>query len=517
MDVDHPLPALKWGDSDRLQVGDPVLTIGNPLGLGMSVSAGIVSALNRNLHDSPFDNYIQTDAAINYGNSGGPLVDGNGDVVGVDTALYNPEANGGFIGIGFAIPSNLAAYVVRFLLDPNHPKPGWIGVTLQDMNDRLAEAMGVPKATGAIVSAVDPSGPARQADLRPADVLETIDGVQQSDSRAFMRAIVKLPVGTTVHLTGWRDGKPLNATVRVAAWPNYMPAQGVMREQAAQMMIEKAPDPGMRLAPITEQARKQDGLDPTLHGALVSAVEPDCEARDLGIVPGDVITYVQDQPIASPDDVRHAIETAHQERRTYLAMLVQSKSGVRWVSLSITSAEFIAVRRARLTVGLVPLVRRLHFLGGQQPYRSGCARQQILPAQRLQHQRRGQCPLRGRCVHDHAVIGEQAGGAPGQRRHGEPRQFRRAERDIGCAPNIVAAEIRHHVVERRQRLVEARERGAGIGMRVHDAVGGRIGQVDRGMHRPFAGRCRIALHVARQCHRPRARRRPACQPSSRTA
>jgi serine protease Do len=338
VDVGNPLPALKWGDSDSLRVGDPVLTMGNPLGLGMSVSAGIVSALNRDLHDSPLDSYIQTDAAINYGNSGGPLIDSNGDVVGIDTALYNPEATGGFIGIGFAIPSNIAAFAVRFLLNPEHPKPGWIGATLQGINDRLAEAMGVQRATGAIVSAVDPSGPAKQAGLRPGDVLETIDGVQQSDSRAFLRSIVRVPVGTTVHLTGWRTGKPLDITVSVAAWPNFMPAEGVMRAQAAQMMIEKAPDPGMRIAPITEQARKQYGLDPELSGALVSAVEPDCEARELGIVPGDVITNVQGQPIASPEDVRQAIETAHEERRHYLAMLVQSKNGVHWVSLSITSA-----------------------------------------------------------------------------------------------------------------------------------------------------------------------------------
>ena len=202
VDVDHPLPALKWADSDALQIGDPVLTIGNPLGLGMSVSAGIVSALNRNLHDTPFDSYIQTDAAINHGNSGGPLIDRNGSVVGLDTALYNPEASGGFIGIGFAIPSNIVSFVVQFLLNPNHPKPGWIGVTSQDINDRLAEALGVPRAAGAIVSAVDPSGPAVQAGLRPADVLETIDGVQQSDSRAFMRSIVRIPVGTSVHLYG---------------------------------------------------------------------------------------------------------------------------------------------------------------------------------------------------------------------------------------------------------------------------------------------------------------------------
>jgi serine protease Do len=143
VDVDHPLPALKWANSDALQVGDPVLTIGNPLGIGTSVSAGIVSALNRNLHDSPFDSYIQTDAAINYGNSGGPLIDSNGEVVGVDTAFYDPDANGGSIGIGFAIPSNLASFVVRFLLEPNHPKPGWIGVTLQDMSDTLADALAV--------------------------------------------------------------------------------------------------------------------------------------------------------------------------------------------------------------------------------------------------------------------------------------------------------------------------------------------------------------------------------------
>jgi serine protease Do len=339
IDIDHPLPALKWANSDALQVGDPVLTIGDPLGLGTSVSAGIVSALNRNLQDTPFDQYIQTDAAINYGNSGGPLIDGNGDVVGVDTAFYDPDASGGSIGIGFAIPSNLASFVVHFLLDPNHPKPGWIGVTLQDVNQRLADALAVPRAQGVIVSAVDPSGPADQAGLRPADVLETVDNVQQNDSRAFLRSIVQMQVGTKVHLTGWRQGKPLDITVTVGAWPDYRPARGIMRAEAAQNMIERAPDPGIRLAAITAQARKQYALGPTQAGVLVSAVEPDSEANDLGIVPGDVIVDVQGQPIASPDDVRRAIEAAHKDRRRYLAMLIRSKSGLRWVSLSITGSE----------------------------------------------------------------------------------------------------------------------------------------------------------------------------------
>jgi serine protease Do len=312
--------------------------MGNPLGLGMSVSAGIISALNRNLHDSPFDDYIQTDADINFGNSGGPLVDSNGDVVGIDTALYNPVPKGGFIGIGFAIPSNLASFAVQFLLSPDHPKAGWIGVTMQDMTDRLAEGLGIPNATGAIISSVDPLGPASQAGLRPADVLQTVEGVQRNDPRAFMRSIFRIPVGTKVHLTGWRAGKPLDVTVTIAAWPNFMPAEGVMRAEAAQSMIEAPPDPGMRLASITAAARKRYQLDPKLTGALVSAVEPDCEARDLGIMPGDVITDVQGQPVTSPDDVRRAIETAHKERRRYLVILVKAKEAERWVALSITSA-----------------------------------------------------------------------------------------------------------------------------------------------------------------------------------
>jgi serine protease Do len=338
VDVGHPLPALKWGNSDALQVGDPVLTMGNQFGLGLAAAAGIVSAPNRNLYDSPFSSYIQTDATINHGNSGGPLIDRNGNVIGIDTALYNPEANGGFIGVGFAIPSNLAEFVVEFLLNPNHPKPGWIGVTVQDINDTLSQALRVPRDAGALISSVDALGPAYTASLTAGDVLETVNGMQQTDSRDFMRSIVKLPVGTKVHVTGWREGRVLDATVSVAAWPNYMPAEGVMRAMAAQKMIEQAPDPGMRLAPITEQARKQYGLGSNVTGALVSAVEPDCEASDLGIVPGDVITKVQGRPVTSPSDVRQAIETAHHEQRPYLAMLLREKRGEHWVSLSITSA-----------------------------------------------------------------------------------------------------------------------------------------------------------------------------------
>lgn len=338
VDVGRPLPALKWANSDALQIGDPVLTIGNQLGLGMSASAGIVSALNRDLQDSPFDSYIQTDATINHGNSGGPLIDRNGDVLGITTALYNPQENGGFIGIGFAIPSNTASFVENFLLDPNHPKPGWLGVTLQDMNTELSEALGVPQSGGAIISAVAPSGPADQASLHVGDVVETINGTPESDSRAFNRAIVMLKVGEPAHLTIWRDGKQKDVDATAAAWPNYMPYGGMMHGAMAEAVMARPPDSGMTLAAITDEARKKYGLDPKLTGVLVASVEQDCEARELGIEPGDVIKAVQGEAVASPADIAHAMQSAHEQRRPYLAVLVQRNQQLRWLPLSISAA-----------------------------------------------------------------------------------------------------------------------------------------------------------------------------------
>ena len=338
IDVGHPLPYLKWANSDDAKVGDPVLAMGNPLGIGLSVSAGIVSALNRDIKDTQFDNYIQTDAAINHGNSGGPLIDQDGNVVAIDTALINPDS-GGFIGIGFAIPSNSAKFVVDRLLDPKHPKPGWLGVTLQDLTPELAKALGVPPHAGSIISAIDPGSPASLAALRPGDVLEKIDNEPQTNLRAFLRDIVMMPVGAKAQLTIWRDGKQQSIATAVAEWPNVMPEGGMMNPHMAAMMIQKAPDTGVKLQPITEDARKQYGLDPKLNGVLISSVEQDSEAHDLGIVPGDVITSVQGVAVTTPAQVTHAVMAAHEQHRPYLAVLIQSKDAARWVSISIGDAS----------------------------------------------------------------------------------------------------------------------------------------------------------------------------------
>ena len=261
-------------------------------------------------------------------------MDLEGEVVGVDTALYNPDDAGGFIGIGLAIPAETAQFVVGRLLDP-HSRPGWLGVKLQDLTLELSDALGLHGARGSIIAAVDPGGPASTAGLRPGDVLTAIGGSRPGDSRAFMRAIIQIQIGQPVEVTFWRDAKEETIKPVVAEWPNFMPGGGVMSPQMAEAMIQKMPDPGVRLAPLTEAARKQYGLDPTLAGALVASVEADCEARDLGIVEGDVVTAAQGVPVTSPDDVRRAVRTAHDQHRPFLAVLVQGKAGARWLSLSM--------------------------------------------------------------------------------------------------------------------------------------------------------------------------------------
>jgi len=336
IEVGHPLPSLAWGDSDALQVGDPVLTIGNGLGLGNSVSAGIVSGLNRNFGDSPFDSYIQTDATINHGNSGGPLIDHEGKVVGVNEALINPEAKGGFIGIGLSIPVSLARFVTDRLLDPHHPAPGWLGFNLQDMTQELAQALGAPRLMGAVISGVEPSGPASQASVQPGDVLDQINGQPLDDPRAFLRAIVVQPPGQLVHLTIWRNGQKHEIPATVAAWPNDKPNGGVMTGQAAMEMMARAPDLGVRLAVLDEGGRKQYGLSPELSGVLITHVEADSEASDLGISEGDVVTVVQGATVRTPDDVRSAVHEAQEQHRAYIAMLVRSKSSAQWIPISIS-------------------------------------------------------------------------------------------------------------------------------------------------------------------------------------
>ena len=331
VNVGHPLPALDFANSSRARIGNEVLAIGNPYGLGISVSAGIVSGLNRDLSQSPFDEDIQTDAVINPGNSGGPLVNLRGEVVGVDTALYS-QTGGGYIGIGYAIPANDVNLIVRHLLNPTLPAPGWIGVTAQDVTPELAKGFGVHRPGGAVVIAVAEGGPARAAGLRPGDVIVDIGDKSVPDARAMIRTIALMDVGRAVDLTIWRDHLQQTLTVTLAGWPNMeSPVATALAPQAIAAMVP-APDQGLKLAVLTEAARQKLGIPSSVTGVLVEHVLDDTEVDTHGLRPDDVIVNVGGSPVNTPGAVETGIRKARTDGLEYIPLLVFAKDRLRWSS-----------------------------------------------------------------------------------------------------------------------------------------------------------------------------------------
>jgi serine protease Do len=331
VDVGHPLPALDFADSSDAQIGDEVFAIGNPYGIGMSVSAGIVSALNRDLHQTPFDDDIQTDAAINPGNSGGPLVTVGGKVVGVDTALYT-QTGGGYVGIGYAIPSNDVDFVVRHLLQPDLPRPSWIGVDAQDVSAELAKGFRVPRPGGSVIISVVESGPGHAAGLRPGDIILNVSDEPISDTRALMRDIALMDVGSPVELTIWRHDAAKTMVVTPIEWPNMgSPAEAVMAPVA---MAATAPsgEAALKLAPLTPAAQQHFGISTSTTGILVESVSANSDSNDETVLPGDVIVNVAGSPVAMPDEVENLIRKTRNDRQTYVPILVLRKHKLRWVS-----------------------------------------------------------------------------------------------------------------------------------------------------------------------------------------
>ena len=315
IDAGHPLPVLALAPADAVKPGDPVLAIGNPEGVGTSLSAGIVSALNRNLMKSPFDDYVQTDAAINHGNSGGPLVDTKGEVVGVDTILLTNLANEGSNGLGFAISSTVVGYVLRHLLYPATAPVGWIGTQLQDLTPDLAEAFGIHAPRGFLVTGIDPDSPAQQAGIEPGDViLRAGTGADQPhNARELMADLTNSPIGKAISFELWRDGKTFWAPVTVKVWPNLMEQDHRMGPPPGTVIPLPSPDLGLLLAPITPMARQQYGLG-NVNGVLVVAVDRQSDAYVHGLQAGDVVERVEDQAVRTPDEV-YAL--AHQAQATH--------------------------------------------------------------------------------------------------------------------------------------------------------------------------------------------------------
>jgi serine protease Do len=340
VDADHPLPAAHWGNSDLLQVGDQVFAAGNPFGIGLSVSAGIVSAVNRDIHDTPYDDYIQTDATINHGNSGGPLFDMQGDVVGVDSTIISPTT--GSSGLGFAIPANSAHFVIDQLRAYGWVRPGWIGIKVQTVTTEIADALGLAQPQGAIVSWVLPDAPAAKAGLAIGDIIERYNGSVPSDERALLRDITHTPVGDTITLTVRRGAEERDVLISVEAWPrNQWEARDAPQLIKAPKIIIPH-DLGLSLSAIDAGEKTKLGLENGLNGVLVKGIASDSDPELRGMQAGDVILRVQDDPVATPAEVQSGIDAARAARRDFVLMLVLPKVrtvlGPKWVVLRLNTS-----------------------------------------------------------------------------------------------------------------------------------------------------------------------------------
>lgn len=327
IDADKSFEYVAFGNSDVARVGDWVMAMGNPLGQGFSVSAGIISARNREL-SGPYDDYIQTDAAINRGNSGGPLFNTDGEVIGVNTAIISPS--GGSIGLGFSMASNTVEPVVKQLKEYGEVRRGWLGVNIGSVNDEMAEALGLDEPTGAIIRDVF-DGPAKDAGLKTMDVIVMFDGNEVADSGALVRIVGGTPVGSTVKTIVLRDGKRMSFDVVLGQRPepNAL-AQGDKPAEPEQKGLL-----GMQLSEITPDMRSDLNLSDEVTGVLLLSVEADSLAAASGLAAGDVITDAAQNPVEEIADLVEQVENATDAGRESLLLLVRRDGEPRFVVLKL--------------------------------------------------------------------------------------------------------------------------------------------------------------------------------------
>src|SRR5437868_7408150 len=322
------LPYVQWGDSTRARVGDWVLAIGNPYGLGGTVTAGIISALHRGITGvGAYDRYIQTDAAINMGNSGGPMFDLNGNVIGINSALISPT--GASVGIGLAIPAEAAKPVIDSLMKGQRPSRGYLGVGLQPLDENLAPSLGLPKDSGEIVRSVVPGGPAARAGLQQGDVIVKVNGQAVTPDQTVSYLIANSPVGTRIPLEIIRGGRHATVNVAVAQRPTEEALaklsgtsgtsdnNNVVAPQAPQRAL------GLSLSPLTPDLARAASLPATARGVIITAVDPNANAAEQGLQRGDLIVSVNNQPVTSPAQVIAAVDAARKAGRSSVLLLIE--------------------------------------------------------------------------------------------------------------------------------------------------------------------------------------------------
>ena len=328
----HPLKAVPFGDSDKMRVGDPVMAVGNPFGLGGTVTAGIVSARNRNIDNGPYDNYIQTDASINKGNSGGPLFDIQGEVIGINTAILSPS--GGSIGIGFATPSDTVIPIIAQLRQFHEARRGWLGVRIQPVSQEIAQALDIGAARGALVAGIDDKGPAAPAGIRKGDVIVNFDGHDVKESRDLPKIVAVTPVGKTVTVGIIRDGRPQDVTVKLGRLEEAVQQSALGADESGAMpktAVQQAL--GMSLSLLNDDLRKQFAIKDTVKGVAVTAVDPSSPAAGK-VKPGDVVVEVNQVGVNDPADIALKLKAVKDLGKTSALLLVSNGQGdVRYVAV----------------------------------------------------------------------------------------------------------------------------------------------------------------------------------------
>ncbi|MEI4260640.1 Do family serine endopeptidase [Roseovarius sp. D0-M9] len=332
IESDEDLPHVEWGESDDLEIGDWTIAIGNPFGLGGTVTAGILSARSRNINAGPYDDFLQTDAAINRGNSGGPLFNIDGDVVGVNTAIASPT--GGSVGIGFAVPSAVAQRIVADLREDGTVERGWLGVGIQPVTEDIATALGLDEAEGTLVSSVTRESPAAQAGLAPGDVIVSLNGEPVEGPRALSLAVADLEVGSEATLSIMRDGEAQDLTFEIGLHPS----QSVSETENADPADENTPRLGVSIAPLDPAVRAQLDLPEELSGIAIAGVQPGSPAAEAGLRPGDVITAGSGEEIADLEALRSAVASAA-EASSPLLLRVYRAGSYTFVAVSLDQED----------------------------------------------------------------------------------------------------------------------------------------------------------------------------------
>ncbi|MCW8916589.1 MAG: Do family serine endopeptidase [Magnetovibrio sp.] len=331
--TDRKLPSVPFGNSSSSRVGDWVVAIGNPFGLGGSVTAGIISARGRDINAGPYDDFIQTDASINRGNSGGPMFNMDGEVIGINTAIYSPS--GGSVGIGFAIPSNAAQVVIKQLIKHGQVSRGWLGVHIQVVTESIAETLGLDKTEGALVASVVEDGPADKAGIKARDVILEFDGQSVTEMRKLPRIVAGTEVEKAVKVKIWRDGRIKILSVKIGRLDDTDQVASRSPKPSSKSAEVSLAELGLNIAAPTESVLKRFDLAEGTKGLVVTDVDAEGSAYEEGIRTGDVIGEISQEKVSSPDDARRLVKAAKKAGKRSVLLLVEGQSGFRFVAVQL--------------------------------------------------------------------------------------------------------------------------------------------------------------------------------------